>query len=206
MVAKLIILTGKHQGKKMALAEGCKIVVGRDEGVAIRLATSEVSRRHCAIRVREGVTSVEDLGSRNGTFVNDSQIEKRTRLRAGDLLKVGPMLFEFQDKTAVKPKPKPKEDGSVDEVVVKETTEDSIVNWLANEEPEPAGTDTVVAKSASDASETGMTGDDGSSDEGGSSAESDVPPPSKEEFESVGEEARDIIRRHRIMKEQAQQS
>ena len=89
MAARLIIMTGKHQGKKMALKEGCKLVVGRDEGVAVRLATSEVSRRHCAIRVREGVTSVEDLGSRNGTQINDVTISRRTALKAGDILRVG---------------------------------------------------------------------------------------------------------------------
>ena len=76
MSARLIIMTGKHQGKKMALTEGCKLVVGRDEGVAVRLATSEVSRRHCAIRLREGVASVEDLGSRNGTWADGERIDR----------------------------------------------------------------------------------------------------------------------------------
>jgi len=205
MSAKLVILTGKHQGKKMALSEGCKFIVGRDEGVAIRLATSEVSRRHCAIRIREGVASIEDLGSRNGTLVNDQPIKKRTRLKSGDLLKVGPMLFEFRDSATPRTKP------AVKEVLVRETSKDSIVNWLASEEPESAETDTVLAKSAADAGDAGESGvivEEGSSAEGGGStaAADDIPPPSKMEFDSVAEEAQDIIRRHLIMKERAQPS
>ena len=206
MTARLIIITGKHQGKKMALAEGCKLVIGRDEGVAVRLATSEVSRRHCAIRVREGVVSVEDLGSRNGTQINDVTITKRTRVKPGDILRVGPMLFQLEVKAkaaAAKGKdPSATIESETDEVVIKESSEDSIVNWLAEEEPAAADMDTVVGKHAPAAQHTaadsGMTTDD---DE--SSADSrlpEVPPPSKKEFQSVAEEAQDIIRRHLEMK------
>ena len=204
MVAKLIILTGKHHGKKMALPEGCKLVVGRDEGVAVRLATSEVSRRHCAIRVRDGITSIEDLGSRNGTIVNDVVIQKRTRLKPGDILRIGPMLFEFQDKAPVTAKAAASEAAPAsDEVVIRETSEDSVVNWLAEEEPESAETDTVLAKSAAaegdsttDAAKPGQTPSGVQA-----TAEADVPPPSKKEFESIAEEAQDIIRRHLEMKQ-----
>ena len=98
MTSRLIIMTGKHQGKKMALVEGCNLVIARDEGVAVRLATSEVSRRHCAIRIREGVATVEDLGSRNGTQINDVSIADKTALQPGDVLRVGPMLFQYEVK------------------------------------------------------------------------------------------------------------
>jgi pSer/pThr/pTyr-binding forkhead associated (FHA) protein len=208
MTARLIIMTGKHQGKKIALVEGCKLVVGRDEGVAVRLATSEVSRRHCAIRLRDGVVSVEDLGSRNGTQINDVTITKRTRLKSGDILRIGPMLFQFENKVkaaATTGKDAPAEiESETDEVVVHESTEDSIVNWLAEEEPAGADTDTVVGKTAPteelSAAESGMATDD---DEGESSSapdESDIPPPSRTTFDSVAEEAQDIIRRHLEMK------
>jgi pSer/pThr/pTyr-binding forkhead associated (FHA) protein len=208
MTARLIIMTGKHQGKKMALTEGCKLVVGRDEGVAVRLATSEVSRRHCVIRFREGVASVEDLGSRNGTQINDVAITKRKKLKPGDILRVGPMLFEYEVKVktaATSDKDAPAElESETDEVIVHESTDDSIVNWLAEEEPAGADTDTVVGKTAPteelSPAESGMATDD---DEGKSSLESeesDIPRPSRIEFDSVAEEAQDIIRRHLEMK------
>jgi len=215
MTSRLIIMTGKHQGKKMALVEGCKLVVGRDEGVAVRLATSEVSRRHCAIRVREGVATVEDLGSRNGTQINDVTIAKKTAMKPGDVLRVGPMLFQYEVK--VKAAATSSTDTSAeiesetDEVIVKESTEDSIVNWLAEEEPAASDTDTVVGKTAPteehSAADSGMATDDEgeSGNEGESSSAaadaSDVPPPSKKQFDSVAEEAQDIIRRHLELKD-----
>jgi predicted component of type VI protein secretion system len=209
MAARLIIMTGKHQGKRIALVEGCKLVVGRDEGVAVRLATSEVSRRHCAIRVREGVAFVEDLGSRNGTQINDITISKRTKLKPGDVLRVGPMLFQYEVKVkaaaAASKGTSAEIESETDEVIIKESSEDSIVNWLAEDGPAASDTDTVVGKSvpAEDHSsaDSGMTDDD---DEGeGSSSEAnepDVPPPSKKQFDSVAEEAQDIIRRHLELK------
>lgn len=208
MTARLMIMTGKHQGKKIALVEGCKLVVGRDEGVAVRLATSEVSRRHCAIRLRDGVVSVEDLGSRNGTQINDVTITKRTRLKPGDILRIGPMLFQFESKVkaaATTGKDAPAEiESETDEVVVHESTEDSIVNWLAEEEPAGADTDTVVGKTAPteelSAAESGMATDDDEGEGSSATGESDIPPPSKTTFDSVAEEAQDIIRRHLEMK------
>lgn len=203
MTARLIIMTGKHQGKKMALTEGSKFVVGRDEGVAIRLATSEVSRRHCAIRVREGVVTVEDLGSRNGTQINDISITQRTRLKPGDILRVGPMLFKFEAKvkTAASSRKAPNPiETETDEVIVRESTEDSIVNWLAEEEPAASDTDTVLGKTAPTAeypaADSGMSIDDDDDEGSTEMAVPDVPPPSKKEFTSVAEEAQDIIRRH----------
>jgi pSer/pThr/pTyr-binding forkhead associated (FHA) protein len=206
MTARLIIMTGKHQGKKMALVEGSKLVIGRDEGVAVRLATSEVSRRHCAIRVRDGVVSVEDLGSRNGTQINDVSITGRTNLKPGDILRVGPMLFQFEVKVkspvATGKQASDTIESETDEVVVRESTEDSIVNWLAEEEPAASDTDTVIGKTAPTAEHTAADsgvstdGDDGSSEPD----EPEIPPPSKKEFESVAEEAQDIIRRHLAMK------
>lgn len=208
MSARLIIMTGKHQGKKMALTEGCKLVVGRDEGVAVRLATSEVSRRHCAIRLREGVASVEDLGSRNGTQINDVTITKRTRLKSGDILRIGPMLFQFEVKAKKAPvasaETSPEIETETDEVIVKESTEDSIVNWLAEEGPAASDTDTVVGKSVPtekhSAADSGMASDDDEDESDVASEESNVPPPAKKEFDSVAEEAQDIIRRHLEMK------
>lgn len=201
-------MTGKHQGKKMALVEGCRLVIGRDEGVAVRLATSEVSRRHCVIRAREGVVSVEDLGSRNGTQINDVTITKRTRVKAGDVLRVGPILFKLEVKqkaAAVSVKePSAAIESETDEVLTTESTEDSIVNWLAEEEPAAADTDTVVGKTAPteehtvvDSGKTLADDDDGTSSD---TKEIDVPRPSRKDFQSVAEEAQDIIRRHLELK------
>src|SRR5689334_13048480 len=64
-------------------------VVGRDRTADIVLQSGGVSRKHCVIeRTREGGLILRDMGSKNGTLVNGERVEK-SRLREGDVLKVG---------------------------------------------------------------------------------------------------------------------
>jgi len=154
------------------------------------------------------VASVEDLGSRNGTQINETTITKRTKLRSGDILRVGPMLFEFEVKVksaVVGNQKSPTEteiESETDEVVVKESTEDSIVNWLAEDEPAAADTDTVIGRTAPTTEHPAA--DPALSDEVPNTphepVSANVPAPAKKEFASVAEEAQDIIRRHLEMK------
>jgi pSer/pThr/pTyr-binding forkhead associated (FHA) protein len=68
--------------------------IGRD-GCDINLADPEVSRRHAAIRADDAgaAPAIEDLGSRNGTWVNDRRIDAPTPLRDGDLVRLGNTVF-----------------------------------------------------------------------------------------------------------------
>lgn len=92
-MAELILRSGKRAGKRIPLP-GAEAVIGRDEGCHIRLTSSDISRRHCLLRVSAGQIVAADLGSRNGTHVNDSPIKAPTPLRPGDLLRIGPFLFQ----------------------------------------------------------------------------------------------------------------
>jgi two-component system, NtrC family, response regulator AtoC len=72
------------------LEEGKSIVVGRGENADIVVDHAKASRAHATIRLRAGVLFVEDLGSRNGTRVNDRVIRgESTVLRSGDRVIVG---------------------------------------------------------------------------------------------------------------------
>jgi len=72
-------------------------VVGRDAGSGIRLEHDEfASARHARIEPRADGVYVEDLGSTNGTFVNDARITGARRLRASDVLKVGATELRLQ--------------------------------------------------------------------------------------------------------------
>lgn len=66
--------------------------IGRDVGCQVRIPVPDVSRRHCAIIQANGKLKVKDLGSSNGTFVNDKRVEE-AELHAGDLLALGEQRF-----------------------------------------------------------------------------------------------------------------
>ena len=58
-------------------------LVGREPGVSIRLDSPKVSRHHARVTIAGREATVEDLGSKNGTYVRGARIEERTRIVAG---------------------------------------------------------------------------------------------------------------------------
>lgn len=105
MVTKLVVATGKSAGRSIAIKRN-KLLIGRAEECDIRPLSEEVSRRHCAVTVGPAEVWVEDLGSRNGTFVNGTRIEAKTRTKVsdGDLLRVGSLELRVCCQTATPPK------------------------------------------------------------------------------------------------------
>ena len=74
-----------------------EVLIGRDPHAAAMLeGDGFVSARHAIVRVRGTATSIVDLGSTNGTFVNGDRIAIETRLSPGDEVAVGStrMIFE----------------------------------------------------------------------------------------------------------------
>src|SRR5882672_11025137 len=65
--------------------------LGRSPDCDIVLEDDGVSREHARLLVSGGRVIVEDLESRNGTFVNEERVEKRA-LRAGDRVRLGPTV------------------------------------------------------------------------------------------------------------------
>ncbi|HRE91282.1 MAG TPA: GGDEF domain-containing protein [Myxococcota bacterium] len=89
----VVLYGGGIIGKKYDLSSGVT-TIGRDPLATIVLDADSVSRSHARIEIADGQTTVVDLGSTNGTFVNDTQIE-RSQLKSGDHLKVGDVIFKF---------------------------------------------------------------------------------------------------------------
>lgn len=92
MKLSLKVAQGVHEGKLIPIPVA-QFLVGRDEGCQLRPASPAVSKRHCAILVRSGKIFVRDIGSTNGTFVNDAQITEEVEVKHGDRLKIGPLEF-----------------------------------------------------------------------------------------------------------------
>ena len=55
-----------------------------------------MSRRHARIVVSAGTATLEDLGSTNGTFVNDAAIQSATALKDGDVVTLGKAVMKFR--------------------------------------------------------------------------------------------------------------
>ncbi len=170
---ELIIRSGKHQGKKLKLPDS-EITIGRDKTCRIRLASSDVSRQHCIIRKTDLGLFVRDLGSANGTFINEVPVHDEMLLEPGDVLRIGPMEMQVPGKKVRKEK-------SEGESII--FSEDDIANWLSDGEPEKAGGATTIIRL-----------DEQAKKQAGPAAA--AVPPQKKQFKSVAEEAADIIRRH----------
>lgn len=84
----------RWEGRDIPLAEGVNIL-GRDLGSAIRIDLPEISRRHASIVVGVAHATIEDLGSRNGTFVGDEPVTAPRQLRDDDAIRLGTVELAF---------------------------------------------------------------------------------------------------------------
>lgn len=71
-------------------------VLGRSEEATARIDAPEVSRRHARLVVTLDGATIEDLASKNGTFVGERRVEGRTALQDGDRLRLGRHLLVFR--------------------------------------------------------------------------------------------------------------
>jgi pSer/pThr/pTyr-binding forkhead associated (FHA) protein len=104
MKLSLVITQGKEQGKAIPIKQA-QFLIGRDAQCHLRPASPLVSKRHCALLVKENKAYVRDFGSTNGTFVNDEVVQSETELHNGDRLKIGPVQFIVRLETASAKKP-----------------------------------------------------------------------------------------------------
>ncbi len=95
MEIKLVVVGGIHAGKEIQVRRA-RFTIGRSKECQLRPGCNLVSRRHCAIVHEDGRLLIEDLGSTNGTFVNDEKVEGPRELSHGDRLGVGTMEFEVR--------------------------------------------------------------------------------------------------------------
>jgi DNA-binding winged helix-turn-helix (wHTH) protein len=79
----------------IALVEG-ENILGRDPSATVWIDLNSVSRRHARIVVRGGSATLEDLKSRNGTYLDDRPVEAPSRLSNGSRIKIGAAKLVFR--------------------------------------------------------------------------------------------------------------
>ena len=93
-MAFLKVIEGGYPGQILELAGG-RVVIGRHPNSDIVLDRAAVSRHHAQILQNHGHFYLEDLRSRNKTFLNGQEIKKKQELTEADHLKICDMIFEF---------------------------------------------------------------------------------------------------------------
>jgi pSer/pThr/pTyr-binding forkhead associated (FHA) protein len=91
---ELVVVQGPDEGRSFLL--GPESVLGRDPTATVYLHDDEVSRRHAILTVGEGLSAIEDLGSSNGTFVDDERIEGETGIHPGQRVRIGRTVLELR--------------------------------------------------------------------------------------------------------------
>lgn len=95
MDVKLILFKKDGAQKVLPLPDNVA-VIGRRRDCDLRIPLMSVSRRHCQIINNKDTLKVRDLGSHNGTYLNDKRIDGEATIQAGDYLKIGPLTFLLQ--------------------------------------------------------------------------------------------------------------
>ncbi len=80
-------------GRRHPVRDGATI--GRDSDADIPLLDPQVSRLHARLRVGASGVAVEDMGSHNGTYVNDALVHGTVVLRQGDSVRMGETVWRF---------------------------------------------------------------------------------------------------------------
>ncbi len=81
-------------GQEIHLPDGVHLI-GRGEECLIRCESPRVSRHHAQVRVTAEAALVEDLGSRNGTWLRGERIRGVSEIRSGDTVRIGPEPVQF---------------------------------------------------------------------------------------------------------------
>lgn len=91
----LEVVEGPHAGNRFSVTG--PVDVGRDPQCALLLPNDDlVSRRHARVEPHGDHVVVQDLGSRNGTFVNGTMVRTQTPVRPGDRITIGSSVLALR--------------------------------------------------------------------------------------------------------------
>jgi pSer/pThr/pTyr-binding forkhead associated (FHA) protein len=90
------LLVHPHDGKPRTMRLDASMVIGRAPEAELRLDDTFVSSQHARIFGRNGSWYVEDLGSTNGTFVNEQRLMAPAMVQPGDSIRIGQTTLELR--------------------------------------------------------------------------------------------------------------
>lgn len=93
-LAALLVVSGRLNGTLFDLKQPHN-TLGRATDNSILLEFEGISRYHCKISKEEGDFILHDMGSKNGTFLNDKKWQRPMPLKKGDIIKVGYIALKF---------------------------------------------------------------------------------------------------------------
>jgi predicted component of type VI protein secretion system len=132
MHVELKVVEGKQQGAVIPLNRK-KFLIGREEDCHLRPNSELVSRHHCVFTTDDFTVRLRDLGSTNGTFVNDVRTTGQVVLKHGDRIKIGKLTFEVSISQPVVRAPAPAPVAAAPAAPV-----------YQEPEPEPSGAETLA--------------------------------------------------------------
>jgi predicted component of type VI protein secretion system len=139
MKVSLIVVQGKPEGKVIPLSMP-RFKIGRGEDCHLRPNNEQVSRNHAEVVLEPDRVIVRDLGSRNGTLVNNRKIgNEEYVLKNKDLIQVGPLTFAVSIQGApVEVGVKPKADPVTRAASLDDVSDDQVDSWLVGDQNNPA--------------------------------------------------------------------
>ena len=88
---------------RWVIVRGCRFppkpgdnIIGRDPSAQAWLDDVGVSRRHARVAVTDSTSQIEDLGSKNGTYLRGVRVVEPIALRNGDVIRVGPVTVVYR--------------------------------------------------------------------------------------------------------------
>ena len=91
----LRVSSGLTQGALVPLGKK-KNILGRSFRACLPLEDERVSREHAQILMREGKFFLSDMGSTNGTFLNNEEVRGEVEVKSGDVIRIGNSIFRLE--------------------------------------------------------------------------------------------------------------
>lgn len=91
MRATLVMFTQSGEKREFKVKRE-KTTIGRNRECDIQIPLGVVSRRHCELEIEGDIVTLRDLGSSNGTYLNNRRVQE-VEISAGDTVTVGPVIF-----------------------------------------------------------------------------------------------------------------